>query len=199
VTIEKINFSYPRESLQSVYGTEEMSALELAAATSKKVDECVDLVNGVEQSAIQATAIVDNMQTAQDQFITANSDARAQMIADNQAELTTTQNNKNLALDTFTTDLNNTKSQVTQSANDTIANSTQQITTDVNAKITTMSTDGTLANLINNTLLTDINNKVNADEVVVSSTEPPDANMWCDVVGETTIEIDGSSVIFQVI
>ena len=84
MTIEKINFKYPRKSIQSNFKHEEMTALELAAATAGKVDACIDRVNGVEQIAIEATAIVDLMKAQQDAFILDNDDTRAQMLADNQ-------------------------------------------------------------------------------------------------------------------
>jgi predicted metal-dependent phosphoesterase TrpH len=84
MTIEKINFSYPKGSLQSVFDTEAMTALELASKTSKKVDECVELVNGVEQIAIEATAVVDEMRTVQEQFIIENADIRAEIVTENQ-------------------------------------------------------------------------------------------------------------------
>src|SRR5574343_922800 len=83
MAIEKINFSYPKGSLQSVFDNEALTALELAAKTSKKVDECVEIVNGVEQTAIEATAIVDDMYVIQNQFVTDNSDTRAQLVNDN--------------------------------------------------------------------------------------------------------------------
>ena len=113
MAIEKINFSYPKGSLQSVFDTEEMTALELASKTSKKVDECVELVNGVEQSAIEATAVVDEMRVAQEQFITDNNDVRSQLVIDNQTFLdalsasnTTFQNDVNTSKTTFETNMN---------------------------------------------------------------------------------------------
>lgn len=87
MAIEKINFSYPKGTLQSVFDNEALTALELSAKTSKKVDECVEIVNGVEQTAIEATAIVDDMYLIQSQFVTDNSDTRAQLILDNQTYL----------------------------------------------------------------------------------------------------------------
>jgi hypothetical protein len=89
MAIEKINFSYPSGILQSIFEGETKTALELSALTAKKVDECVELVNGVEQIAIEATAVVDEMRVAQEQFMTENSDVRAQLINDNQAYIDT--------------------------------------------------------------------------------------------------------------
>jgi len=82
--LEKINFGYPRGTLQSNYDVDEMTALELAARTAKKVDECVELVNGVEQSAIEATVIVDAMEINQEQFILENADVRQNLVTDNE-------------------------------------------------------------------------------------------------------------------
>lgn len=84
MTIDKINFYYPKGSLQSVFEGEALTALELASKTSQKVDECIELVNGVEQSAIEAFAIVDEMRVAQNDFITGNTDIRSGLIEANQ-------------------------------------------------------------------------------------------------------------------
>lgn len=56
MAIDKINFKYPRNSIQSIYSAEEMTALELAAATAGKVDECVDKTN-------ESTSNVANIRT----------------------------------------------------------------------------------------------------------------------------------------
>jgi hypothetical protein len=110
--IEKIGLINERENLHSVFDNQSMTAIEVAAAASAKVDECVDLVNGVEQSAIEATAVVDEMKTAQEQFITENADVRQQVITDNQALLdgleasnTTFQNTVNASKTAFETDM----------------------------------------------------------------------------------------------
>jgi hypothetical protein len=208
MAIEKINFSYPKGSLQSVFDHEEMTALELAAKTSKKVDECIELVNGVEQSAIEATAVVDEMRIAQDQFITENNDIRQQLVVDNQNYLDTTKASMDLALstyqttatdalNTFTAEINTTKAQIVEDANNVIINAGQQITTDVGAKIETMVTNGTLANIINNELLATISENVAQNEVIVAELAPTQAHTWLEVVGETTIEIDGENLVFE--
>lgn len=153
MTIEKINFSYPKGSLQSVFDTEEMTALELASKTSKKVDECVELVNGVEQIAIEATGIVDDMRLVQEQFMTENNDIRQALEGDNQTYLDTLQTDADAvlaattssmatALDAFTadveTELNTTKNNITVALNTFTAdiNTTKaQITSDANEVI----------------------------------------------------------------
>jgi ElaB/YqjD/DUF883 family membrane-anchored ribosome-binding protein len=248
MALDKINFSYPKGNLQSVYDTEEMTALELAAKTSKKVDECVELVNGVEQSAIEATGVVDDMRIAQEQFMTENNDIRQQLVTDNQNyvdnlntsktnfdndmttalnntktqlnidlnttkdELNTTLNNAknnfdltlnnyqttaNTSLTNFTTELNVTKTQVVQDAQNVIQNSSQQIKNNVDSKLELMSKDGTLTNIINQELFTDIRTDISQNELVVSTSAPTNANTWCEVVGETTIEINGEQLILQ--
>jgi hypothetical protein len=185
-----------------------MTALELAAKTSKKVDECIELVNGVEQSAIEATAVVDEMRIAQDQFITENNDIRQQLVVDNQNYLDTTKASMDLALstyqttatdalNTFTAEINTTKAQIVEDANNVIINAGQQITTDVGAKIETMVTNGTLANIINNELLATISENVAQNEVIVAELAPTQAHTWLEVVGETTIEIDGENLVFE--
>jgi DNA repair exonuclease SbcCD ATPase subunit len=248
MAIETINFSYPKGSLQSVFDNEEMTALELAAKTSKKVDECVNLVNGVEQIALEATAVVDDMHLLQDQFIADTNDTRAQLINDNQlyiddisaqfqtfktdtdtalatfktdvntdksdfiaqaeTELTNTKNSMTLALNNFqtttttslnnfTADLNTTKETVTQSANDVIANASQQITNDVSAKLTAMTTDGTFSTIINQELFTGIRNDIDANQVMTSSTAPTKATTWFEMLGETQIQITDGSILFE--
>ena len=127
MAIDKINFSYPKGSLQSVFDNEALTALELASKTSKKVDECVEIVNGVEQTAIEATAIVDDMYVIQNQFVTDNSDTRAQLVNDNQE---------------FITDLENSKEEF-------IDNLSLEVSSNVNNKIDELITDGTINNLIN--------------------------------------------------
>lgn len=138
MAIDKINFSYPKGTLQSVFDNEALTALELAAKTSKKVDECVEIVNGVEQTAIEATAIVDDMYVIQNQFVTDNSDTRAQLINDNQLYIDELEDSKA----TFETNMTN-------AVNTIIENAETTIETDVNAKIDNLITDGTINNLIN--------------------------------------------------
>jgi len=116
MTIAKLNFSYPRDSVQTVFDSIATTTLELSAMTSKKVDECVELVNGVEQSAIEATAIVDDMYIAQNQFITGNADVRAGLVNANNTFIATLDADKitfetgiNLSLTTFQNGANATK------------------------------------------------------------------------------------------
>ena len=138
MAIDKINFSYPKGSLQSVFDNETLTALELAAKTSKKVDECVEIVNGVEQTAIEATAIVDDMYVIQNQFVTDNSDTRAQLITDNQEFIDGLEASK----EQFETDLDNEVDTI-------VDNVGVVIETNVNTKIEELITDGTINNLIN--------------------------------------------------
>ena len=174
MAIEKINFSYPKGTLQSVFDNETFTALELAAKTSKKVDECVEIVNGVEQTAIEATAIVEDMYTIQNQFVTDNSDTRAQLVNDNQeyldgltasktqfetdlnASKTLFETTLNNDVDLFKTDLNTSKTtfenNMTSAVNDIIENANLNIETSVNNKIDTMATDGTLSTVIDEQL-----------------------------------------------
>ncbi len=168
MTIEKINFSYPSGTLQSVFDGDAKTALELAAYNSAKVDECVDVVNGVGQTAIEASAIVDEMKNAQDTFITENSDIRANLIADNQTYLdsltlskTTFENDMSTSLTDFETSLNTSKSTfeatMNNEVNSIIENSESLINTDVNTIINGLISDGTISTILNNELLTDIN------------------------------------------
>jgi hypothetical protein len=85
--LDKIGFQYPREVLQSVFSKDEMTALELASKTAKKVDECVDIVNGVEQISIEATEIVNTMQQIQENYVQENADVRSQLLIANQTLL----------------------------------------------------------------------------------------------------------------
>jgi hypothetical protein len=135
MAIEKINFSYPLGSLQSVFDGQEMTALELAAKTSKKVDECVELVNGVEQIAIEATAVVDDMHLLQDQFIIDTNDTRAQLINDNQTyidnittQFQTFKTDTDTALATFKTDINTDKANFTTQAETELTNTKNSMT-----------------------------------------------------------------------
>ena len=156
MTIEKINFHYPKKNLQSVYSHEEMTALELAAATSGKVDECVEMVNGVEQSAIEARQIVDTMRNEQDNFILENDDARAQLIIDNQTFIETLETSK----ETFEADLTAAKetfeTNMAAAVNDIISNAETSIDTNVNEKIDELVNDGTINDLINTQILGDV-------------------------------------------
>lgn len=149
MAIEKINFSYPKGTLQGVFETETLTALELASKTSKKVDECIDIVNAVEQTAIEATAIVGDMRIIQEQFVTDNSDTRQQLISDNQIYL----DGLTASKVEFETDLNASKTEfetnMSNAVNEIITNADADIETNVNAKIDNLITDGTINNLIN--------------------------------------------------
>jgi hypothetical protein len=173
MAIEKINFTYPKGTLQSVYDVDEMTALELAAKTSKKVDECVELVNGVEQSAIEATAVVDEMRIAQDQFMTENNDIRAQLVVDNQTHLdaleasntifqndvtaskTTFENNMNTSLTTFQTNINASKTMFENNMNTALS----EFETDLNTTKTTF--ENQITQTINDANTVTIPNAVN--------------------------------------
>lgn len=149
MTIEKINFSYPRGSLQSVFDTETMTALELASKTSQKVDECVDIVNGVEQIAIEATAIVDDMQLIQNQFIVDNSDSRSQLVTDNQNFI----DGLLTAKDSFVAEITDSKLDfevaMIQEIDAIVLNADTLIEANVNTKIDTLLNDGTIEGLVN--------------------------------------------------
>ena len=182
MAIDKINFSYPKGTLQSVFDNEALTALELASKTSKKVDECVEIVNGVEQTAIEATAIVDDMYVIQNQFITDNSDTRAQLINDNQdyindletsktafeTDLTTSKElfevNLNNDLTTFKNELNDSKATFEMdmsTAIDGIINSAEDtIEEDVNTKIDGLVLDGTIDSLINTQILGEVKDNI---------------------------------------
>lgn len=199
MAIEKVNFHYPKKSIQSVYSHIEMSALELAAATAGKVDECVEMVNGVEQSAIEARQIVDTMRNDQDNFILENDDARAQIIVNNQGfidnltlekdtfigglteekntfidELTTSKNtfeenittNYNNYVDDILTAKETFTNQMTNEVNIIVSNSELTIKNDVNEKIDTLINNGTISNILNDELLSDINTKLVAIEAL---------------------------------
>jgi hypothetical protein len=111
--------------------------------------------------------------------------------------LSTYQTTATDALNTFTAEINTTKAQIVEDANNVIINAGQQITTDVGAKIETMVTNGTLANIINNELLATISENVAQNEVIVAELAPTQAHTWLEVVGETTIEIDGENLVFE--
>lgn len=154
MAIEKVNFHYPKKNLQSVYSHEEMSALELAAATAGKVDECIEMVNGVEQSAIEARQIVDVMRNAQDNFILENDDIRAQLILDNQEFIETLETSKV----TFENEMTTTIETITDNAETLIQN-------DVNTKIDTLIGDGTIETLINDTIIGGVNGRITNAEL----------------------------------
>jgi paraquat-inducible protein B len=177
MSIDKINFTYPKGTLQSVFDAEEMTALELAAKTSKKVDECVDLVNGVEQSAIEATATVDNMKIAQEQFMNENNDIRQLLVTDNQAYIDTFNTSKatfeaNMTTElnnfktTSATELNNAKASIDLSLSNyqsTATTALNTFTTDINATKTQVTTEAN--NVIANSsqqITNDVNTKVTA-------------------------------------
>lgn len=166
MAIEKINFSYPKGTLQSVFDNEALTALELASKTSKKVDECVEVVNAVEQTAIEATAIVDDMYVIQNQFVTDNSDTRAQLINDNQDYLDGLTASKTQ----FETDLTASKEQfetnITNEVNTIVANSEALIQNDVSSKIETMVNDGSLADVIDQQIFTEINS--NLEDIAIN-------------------------------
>lgn len=176
MTIEKINFTYPKGTLQSVFDAEEMTALELASKTSKKVDECVELVNGVEQSAIEATAVVDEMRISQEQFMTENNDIRQQLVIDNQGFIdglessqTTFETNMTTELDTFKVNVNTSKTafetEMTTAVNTIVANAEGNIQEDVDQKITDLITDGTIEGLINVEILGDVKTDIVSGEL----------------------------------
>lgn len=149
MAIDKINFSYPKGTLQSIFDNEALTALELAAKTSKKVDECVEIVNGVEQTAIEATAIVDDMYVIQNQFVTDNSDTRAQLVNDNQSFI----DGLVISKQQFETNMTNEVSEI-------IENSRLIIENDVALKIDDLVNDGTLNTIINDEILLDVKNDV---------------------------------------
>lgn len=170
MTIEKINFQRPRNSTQTVFLTEEMTALELAAVTAGKVDEMIEAVNGVEQSAIEATGVVDEMRTAQEQFMTENNDIRQQLITDNQDYIddltdskTTFETNMNTSLSTFQSGINTSKTTFETDMNATL----DAFEDSVNTSKTTFETNMTNAvnTIITNaetTIEADVNTKINA-------------------------------------
>src|SRR5574343_468870 len=180
MAIEKINFSYPKGTLQSVFDNEALTALELAAKTSKKDDECVEIVNGVEQTAIEATTIVDDMYVIQNQFVTDNSDTRAQLVNDNQLYLDGLTVSKsefeadiNTSKATFEANIEASKTIFINNANQTLIDMQTQAdnieataVSAVNTKVEEMAIDGSLSAIINDELLTDINNKV--DNMIIN-------------------------------
>lgn len=226
MAIDKINFSYPRGTLQSNFDGDAMTALELASKTSKKVDECVELVNGVEQIANEATFIVDNMQNIQEQFITENGDLRNELMTNNNillselegtnlvfknavnaelqvtkdnlhSELTNTKNNLTVLTNTFSTEINAVKNEIVVDAKQVITGATQQIKENVDSKLVVMANDGTLSGIINDELFTAIKATIAKNEVVVGEQSPLNSNLWYDVSGETSIEINGEMVVLE--
>jgi hypothetical protein len=171
MAIEKINFSYPEGSIQSVYDGQAITALQLAGITAHKVDECIELVNGVEQSAIEATDIVDTMKIAQEQFITENNDVRQNLVIDNQTYLdgltaskTQFETDLNNSKTSFETELNNSKTvfenNMLNAVNTIIENAETDIEINVSEKINAMATDGTLTNIIDEQIFSDIRNEL---------------------------------------
>lgn len=158
--INKINLTpYPIGNFQTVYTAEGETALELAGITAKKVNECVDIVNGVDALATQAQQVVQEMQLEQADFITANNDARTQLIADNEAYIAqleasteTITNNATNGINTFNTNSAQALAQfTTDKANaltdfDTAGDTAlSQFTTDKNNALTTFDTAGDTA------------------------------------------------------
>lgn len=183
MTIEKINFIYPNTQ-PSVYDTESKTVLQLAAKTSAKVDECVELVNGVSQIAAEATAIVDDMATTQADFVAETTDSHNQVVSANQTFIdgmnadktafegslntskTTFETNMNTALSTFETGLNSSKatfeSNMTAAVNTINTNATTTIENKVNTDLNTMKTDGTIADILSDTF-TPITDAINTE------------------------------------
>jgi hypothetical protein len=178
MTIEKINFSYPKGTLQSVFDTEELTALELASKTSKKVDECIELVNGVEQTAIEATSVVDEMRISQEQFMTENADIRASIITENGAFIDTLETAKtvfetglNTSKTAFETGLNNSKTAFETN----MAESLTDFEAELNTSKTTFETNMT----------TEVNNIVTNSATIIQN----DVNeKITDLLGDGTIE-----------
>ena len=170
MTIKKINFQYPRNSLQSVYSTDEMTALELAAATSGKVDECVELVNGVEQSAIEATQIVDIMRNQQDNFILENDDVRSQLLTDNMSLLNDLSESNTIFQNDLNTSKENFETDILNAIDDIVNNADSTIDLSVNDKIDSLVTDGTIDDLINQQILGDIKNNIETSQDAFSET-----------------------------
>lgn len=68
--INKINLTpYPIGNMQTVYTSEGNTALELAGITAKKVNECVEIVNGVDEIATQAQQVVFEMRNEQAEIV----------------------------------------------------------------------------------------------------------------------------------
>jgi len=186
MAIDKINLKLSR-SLQSVYEGESKTALEMVGILSKKVDECIDEVNGVEQSAIEARAIVDVMKQQQDDFIRDNNDTRQQLIADNKnyldelaqnvenikasydTELANYKTNLENDYNNFVHSLNEEKesfsSDMENAVNNIIDNANTAINNAVNQKIDRLISDGTIESLINDVIIGDAKQAITSLEL----------------------------------
>jgi hypothetical protein len=211
MAIEKINLQFPKNYQSYNFGDGAVTPVEMTAIVSAKVDECVDKVNGVEQSAIEAEQIVRDMNDVVQQNITHANDILSQMetdqselktnltndyetfktnlntektnfntqleqeISDFKAAINTDKNtfnqNANAELtiikdqfttdfNTFKTDMETEKSAFNNDAQAVLTNFNQTVLNDVNTKIETMHTDGSLSEIINNELLTSIDNDI---------------------------------------
>lgn len=154
MTIEKIPFEFS-DSIQTVDGTSK-TAIEMVGKVITKTNECVELVNGVSQIAAEATAIVDEMATTQQDFLTNVADSNAQVVTNNQTFI----DDLNASKTTFENDLNTSKTtfenNMTAAVNTIVANSETIIQTDVTTKIDALITDGTIEGLIDAGILTDV-------------------------------------------
>lgn len=199
MAIEKINFHYPKKGLQTVFDGDALTSLELSAVTSEKVDECIEIVNGVEQVAIQASAIVEDMKSQQEQFLLDNADTRSDMLADNQAFLTalelsntTFQNSvdtsktafetsMNNDLATFQSNLNNAKSLFETTANTDLTNIETSFNTAFSNFQTSLNASKSSYETTMNTNVTNIVN--NADSTIQSKVD----NEIADKIADGTI------------
>jgi ElaB/YqjD/DUF883 family membrane-anchored ribosome-binding protein len=228
--INQLNLTpYPLDNFQTVYTQQGNTSLELVGEVAKKVNECVEIVNGVDAIATQSRQVVEEMRLAEDTFLSGATDIHNKLIADNTVALNdlkasndtvkgqmqtefntfkdalntnlgTTKSSMDLALqnykdgantqlNTFTAGLETTKTNVTNAANTVINNSKQLIADDVNTKLEAMHTDGTLSSIINDELLTNVNNQVNINSIVVSDTAPTIAQNWYDIKSETEFQV----------
>lgn len=107
MAIELIDLgNYGVGAVQSVFGKDGKTALELAGVTAKKVNDCIGIVNGVELTAIESQAIVDEMKNQQDAFIIANNDARTELITENNEYIDGLEASKVLFDNAMTTNIN---------------------------------------------------------------------------------------------
>lgn len=235
MSIPLINYQSPFAKEHNIFNENALTVLELCAVMAGKVDECITIVNGVEQIAIEATAIVDEMKLQQEQFVQENNDARVELLAENQnfietlnaskhtfetqvnnaiSSLQETYNstttsmsssynefmsNMNSSLELFIQTVNDTKTQFTNDINSIIENSNDIIKTHVIEKVIALVNDGTIANVIGQTLLKAMKDDIEKNTITVSPIEPTTlSKIWLDVKSETDFIIgDGESIIIE--
>lgn len=162
-------YRYPLDNSQSVFSGEEYTALELAGKTAQKMNEVVQVANGIEMNAIESRAIVDDMKQEQENFVLENSNIRDQMIA-NQEQLANDLTSQNqVHIDGLKESKDQFENSMNEAVQGIIDNSETLINENVTSKIDGLINDGTINNLINEEILGNVNEGI--DNLNLASSE----------------------------